>query len=68
MNSFDAVCIVVSAIEYMLVGSLSSNAYGIPRSTKDADIEVLMQHDDFERIVAELGVASRLIVCCNSNY
>lgn len=60
MNSFDAVGIVVSAIEslsieYMLVGSLSSNAYGIPRSTKDADIEVALGEDDFERIVAKIG-------------
>jgi len=28
------------AIRYMLVGSYSSNFYGIPRSTKDADLEV----------------------------
>ena len=27
-------------IQYMLVGSYSSNAYGIPRSTQDADFVI----------------------------
>ncbi len=32
-------------VAYMLVGSFSSNAYGIPRSTKDADFVLQMQGD-----------------------
>lgn len=45
MNSFEATAHVVTQLEdkgvpYMLVGALSSNAYGIPRATKDADIVV----------------------------
>ena len=35
-----------SGLAYMLVGSFSTNAYGIPRSTKDADF-VLELHGDF---------------------
>lgn len=34
-----------SGIEYMIVGSFSSNAYGVPRSTKDADF-VIQTHSD----------------------
>jgi hypothetical protein len=34
--------------DYMLVGSFSSNAYGIPRSTKDADF-VLQLHGEFPK-------------------
>jgi hypothetical protein len=35
-----------SGVVYMLVGSFSTNVYGIPRSTKDADF-VLQLHGDF---------------------
>ena len=35
-----------SGVGYMLVGSFSTNVYGIPRSTKDADF-VLQLHGDF---------------------
>lgn len=43
MNSLEAIGRVIAAlealsIEYALVGAFSSNAYGVPRSTKDADI------------------------------
>lgn len=42
MNSEAAVAAVIEAlnaesIRFMLVGSMSSNVYGIPRSTQDAD-------------------------------
>lgn len=42
MNSLDATAEVIDAFEessipYMLVGAFSSNAYGIPRATKDAN-------------------------------
>ena len=47
-------------IPYMVVGSLSSNVYGIPRSTKDADVVVeLGDHSVFE-IAKWLGPAFRL--------
>ncbi|HWC60021.1 MAG TPA: DUF6036 family nucleotidyltransferase [Verrucomicrobiae bacterium] len=36
----------VSRMNYMLVGSFSTNVYGIPRSTKDADF-VLQHEGDF---------------------
>lgn len=43
MDEIGVIVAVVNAlhavnIPHMLVGSLSSNAYGIPRSTKDADV------------------------------
>jgi hypothetical protein len=49
MTSNEAVVQVIEALErlnvsYMLVGSYSSNAFGIPRSTQDADFVV--QTDD----------------------
>jgi hypothetical protein len=40
-----------SGVAYMLVGSFSSNAYGVPRSTKDADVVVETDRD----LVAALG-------------
>ena len=45
MNGLEATSCVIARleeleIEYMLVGAFSSNAYGVPRSTKDADIVV----------------------------
>jgi hypothetical protein len=45
MNSEALTVLVVDALNelgvaYMLVGSFSSNLYGIPRSTKDADFVV----------------------------
>ncbi len=42
-------------IAYMLVGSYSSNAYGIPRATKDADLVVATLDKAFELIGASLG-------------
>jgi hypothetical protein len=43
-----------SGIAYLLAGSFSSNFYGIPRSTKDADFVVELQGgvgDDFLRLL-----------------
>jgi hypothetical protein len=40
IKAFDA-----AGISYMLVGSYSSNYYGRPRSTKDADFVVQVDHD-----------------------
>jgi hypothetical protein len=43
------------AIPYMAVGSFSSNVYGNPRSTKDADFVVEMGQTPIGRLVAEIG-------------
>lgn len=41
---------------YLLVGSFSSNLYGIPRSTKDADFVIdLAERSDLARLVAALN-------------
>ena len=42
-------------VAYMLVGSYSSNAYGIPRATKDADIVVATLDATFDLITSSLG-------------
>lgn len=42
-------------VAYMLVGSYSSNAYGIPRATKDADLVVATLDTAFELIGSSLG-------------
>lgn len=44
-----------SGIPYMLVGSFSSNAYGVARSTHDADIVVQMRPDGMAQLRGELG-------------
>ncbi len=49
MNSLEGAKLVIDAlnklgISYMLVGSMSSNLYAVPRSTKDADF--LIETDD----------------------
>lgn len=41
-------------IPYVLVGSFSSNQYGIPRSTKDADL-VLQSDGELDALMASLG-------------
>jgi hypothetical protein len=42
-------------IPYMLVGSFSSNYYGLPRSTKDADFVVQIEHQVLNPFAALLG-------------
>ena len=42
-------------LPYMLVGSYSSNAYGIPRATKDADLVVGTLRETFDMIGSALG-------------
>lgn len=61
----EATLAVIDALEtlgisYMLVGSLSSNAYGIPRSTHDADFVVECASEFLPRLAAHLGPAYRL--------
>ena len=47
-------------IDYMLVGSYSSNFYGRPRSTNDADFVVVLPQDRLTQLVSELGPEFRL--------
>jgi hypothetical protein len=49
VSTFDA-----ADISYMIVGSYSSNFYGIPRSTKDADVVLQMDADVWARLPALL--------------
>ena len=65
MNSDEATVAVIDAlhaldIPYILVGSLASNLYGIPRSTKDADFSVQLGAGGIRAIVARLGSQFRL--------
>lgn len=41
-------------IPHMLVGSYSSNFYGVPRSTKDADLVIAAKTDDLLKLQEEL--------------
>jgi hypothetical protein len=65
MTSEEATLAVIDALEslavpYMLVGSLSSNYYGIPRSTKDADIVLQTDAASVRRLADHLGPEFRL--------
>jgi hypothetical protein len=65
MNSEDAAIAVIDALEslavpYMLVGSFSSNFYGIPRATHDADFVVQLREGQIRALVQELGPAFQL--------
>lgn len=65
MNSLEATAAVIDALEqagipYLLVGAFSSNAYGIARSTKDADFVVALQPGDLRRLIVRLGPDFRL--------
>ncbi len=65
MNSLEATALVITTLEelqvpYMLVGAFSSNAYGIPRATKDADFVVQLAQGDLGRLVERLGSEYRL--------
>lgn len=44
-----------NAIPYMAVGSFSTNVYGKPRSTKDADFVVELGDVPISRLVADIG-------------
>lgn len=65
MNSDEATVAVIDALDvlhipYMLVGSFSTNFYGIPRSTHDADIVVQLQPGDVLALAKHLGPPFRL--------
>ena len=48
-------------IPFMVVGSFSSNVYGIPRSTQDADIVVQLAQGDLGRLAGHLGAEFKLV-------
>jgi hypothetical protein len=55
----DAVAILLDllnelGIEYMVVGSFSSNRYGVPRATKDADLVLKIVASEREKLFARL--------------
>ena len=47
-------------IPYMVVGSFSSNVYGLPRSTKDADFVIQCDEKTITRIATSLGSEFKL--------
>ncbi len=52
-------------ISYMLVGSFSSNVYGVPRSTRDADFVIQHPGLSFKRLkiaAAALAMIARLML------
>ncbi len=58
-NGEDAVATLLDAlnelgVDYMVVGSFSSNRYGIPRATKDADLVLNIGNEDRMRLYARL--------------
>src|SRR5438093_8148109 len=65
MTSGNVATLAVDALEaarlpYMVVGSLSSNVYGIPRSTKDADIVVEFGGLSLADLMRHLGAGFEL--------
>ncbi len=65
MNSIEATAAVIDALEaarvdYMLVGAFSANAYGIGRSTNDADFVVSLGGDQLQELMQCLGPDFRL--------
>ncbi len=60
-TSFDAVVEVVNAlrsheIPYMMVGAFSSNAYGYPRATNDADFVIEYREGALSTLRKSLGI------------
>lgn len=49
-----------AGIPFMIVGSFSSNVYGIERNTQDADFVVQMQAESLGKLVAQLGADFKL--------
>src|SRR5687768_2719789 len=43
------------AIPYMLAGSMASNYWGIPRTTRDLDFVLALARKDVDRLAAEFG-------------
>lgn len=60
-----AVAILLDALnelglDYMVVGSFSSNRYGVPRATKDADFVLRIVAEERERLFAQLPPAFKV--------
>jgi hypothetical protein len=65
MSGDEAVLAVIDALEaleipYMVVGSLSTNLYGIPRSTEDADLVLQIGPQTLSQLADHLGPQFRL--------
>ena len=65
MTTQEIVRRVVDALEqlsvpYMLVGSFSSNAYGVPRNTQDVDFVVQLEPTTISQLAAKLDPAFQL--------
>jgi hypothetical protein len=65
MNGTDALIALTRALEdaglpYMIVGSYSSNFYGIPRSTKDAVLVVNLDQADWKKLTSVLPAGLEL--------
>lgn len=65
MNSDEATIAVIDALEslgvpYMLVGSFSTNFYGVPRATADADFVVQVERGTIPALMERLGSAFAL--------
>lgn len=65
MTDDEATLAVIDALEalaipYMVVGSLSSNLYGVPRSTGDADFVIQFDSAALVRLADRLGASFRL--------
>lgn len=48
-------------VQYMMVGSYSSNYYGRPRSTRDADFVLILSAEQFDGLRATLDSDSHLV-------
>jgi hypothetical protein len=65
MNSEQAVAHVITCleelgIEYMLVGALSCNVYGVPRASADADLVIDLGERNVLECVSKLGPEFKL--------
>lgn len=52
-----AAALGAAGVEYMVVGSLSTSAYGVPRATKDADFVVQFGSSSVADVLRQLGPA-----------
>lgn len=65
MTGDEAVVAVIDALEsagvgYMLVGSLATNFYGVPRATQDADFVIQLGAVRLSEVIDRLGLGFRL--------
>jgi hypothetical protein len=65
MKSDEAVVAMIDGLEaagvpYMIVGSLSSNYYGVPRSTRDADFVIDLPGKGIKGLLDQLGPTFQL--------